>query len=205
MTIRVLQVDQDPTLAPYAYEADALRQAGGELILADCTTEAEVIQHGPDAEILWLSWRPVVTPAVMRALPRCRLIVRWGVGYDQIDVAAATELGIAVANSPGYGTDDVAEHALALLMSWARRVGWFTARMRLGQWPDSTTTGMHRLRGRTLGIVGLGRIGSAVAARARGLGLRVIAYDPAHSADEISRRQAEAHSLQDLLAEADYV
>src|SRR5438132_418470 len=122
MTIRVLQVDQDPTLAPYAYEAEALRQVDGELVVADCSTEAEVIEHGRDAEILWHTWRPVVTPTVMRALPQVRLIVRWGVGYEQIDVAAATELGIAVANSPGYGTDDVAEHAIALLLSWARRI-----------------------------------------------------------------------------------
>jgi D-3-phosphoglycerate dehydrogenase len=205
MTVRILQVDQDPSLVPYAYESEAVARAGGELILADCTTEAEVMEHGSDSEILWLTWRPVITPAVMRALPRCRLIVRWGVGYDQIDVAAASELGIAVANAPSYGTDDVAEHAIALLLSAARRVTRFDRGMRRGEWPDVFSSGMRRVRGRTLGIVGLGRIGSAVAARARGLGLNVVAVDIRLDDAEIRRRQAEPRSLSELLGEADYV
>lgn len=202
--IQVFQVDTSPRLAPYAFEAQAVAAAGGELVVADCETEAEVIEQAQGAEILLLSKRPIVTPAVMDALPRCRLLVRWGVGYDQFDVAAATARGIAVANAPTYCTEDVAEHAIALLTAISRRVIWAHERMRSGTWisPDGP---IHRFGGRTLGIVGCGRIGSAVARRARGLGLRVIAYDRYRPATELEALGVIPVSFEELLAEADYL
>src|SRR5262249_59348967 len=102
MVVQVFQVDRSPRLMPYAYEQDAIRKAGGEFVIDQCTSEVEIVERAQEAEILFVSGSRLVTPSVMDALPRCRLIVRWGVGFDLIDVDAATTRGIAVANSPTY-------------------------------------------------------------------------------------------------------
>ena len=122
MTIKVFQIDPVPVLAPYTYEKEVIRNAGGEMIIGDCNTPEDVLAQAGDAEVLLLSWKNIVPPAVMDALPNVRLIIRWGVGYDQIDVAAATARGIAVGNAPKYASEDVAEQAIALLLSCARQL-----------------------------------------------------------------------------------
>ena len=100
MTIKVFQVDRGEELEPYDVERAIIERAGGELIVANCQSEDEVITKAGDAEIFWVSWEPFMSRRVMEALPNCRLVVRWGVGYDQIPVKAATELGVAVGNAP---------------------------------------------------------------------------------------------------------
>ena len=132
MTRKVFQIDPTETLSPYTYERAAIAAMGGELVVGDCLTPEDVIAQAGDAEILLLSWKKIVTPAVMEALPQARLIIRWGVGYDMIDVAAATAHGIAVANAPTYAVDDVAEHALGLLFCCVRQLVWFHQRMQQG-------------------------------------------------------------------------
>jgi D-3-phosphoglycerate dehydrogenase len=204
MTIKVFQVDKSPRLAPYTFEEEAIRAAGGELIVADCQTEDDVIEQAQDAEILLLSWRRILTPRVMEALPNARLFVRWGVGYDMIDAEAAAERGIAVSNTPTYCTQDVAEHAMALLFAIARRIVWAHERIRSGEYvaPDGP---IFRLTGRTLGIIGCGRIGSAVAKRALGVGMRVIAYDKYRPASELEAIGVIPMSFEQVLEEADYL
>jgi len=203
--IKSFQVDPIPSLIPYTFEKDAIRAMGGELAVGDCNTEADVLAQAQDAEILLLSWKPILTPDVMHALPNARLIIRWGVGYDMIDVAAATERGIAVANTPSYATEDVAEHAIALLMNCARRVAWFHERVRKGEFPYAMTNPIYRIAGKTLGLIGLGRIGTAVARRARGLGLRVSAHDTHLDDDLIRARGAEPRTFEQVLSESDFV
>ncbi len=205
MPIRVFQVDPAPTLMPYDYEREAIAQAGGEFVIGHCDTEDDVLRQAGDAEILLVSWKHIVTPRVMDELPHVRLLARWGVGYDQFDPAAAQARGIAVANTPNYCTEEVAEHTIALLLSAARRVPHFHQEFRAGAWPHYRARPMYRLAGRTLGLIGLGRIGAAVAWRARGLGLRVIAADPFLNPDQIRERGAEPRSMDELLAEADYI
>ena len=205
MTVKTFQVDPIQSLMPYAYEIDAIRKLGGELVIGNCASEEDVLAQAREAEILLLSWKPVLTPRVMSELERCRLIIRWGVGYDMIDVAAATARGIAVANCPTYATQEVAEETIALLMNCARRVSWFHERMREGQWTYAMTNPIYRIRWRTLGIIGLGRIGSAVAWRARGLGLRVIAYDRYRSDDDIRSQEVEPRTFEQVLSESDYI
>src|SRR5262249_1969136 len=114
MTVKVFQVDRGDELEPYDVERKMIEAAGGEPIVESCQSEDEVIAKAGDAEIFWVSWEPYMSRRVMEALPNCRLVVRWGVGYDQIPVKDATELGVAVGNAPAYGTDDVAEHAISL-------------------------------------------------------------------------------------------
>lgn len=205
MPITVLQVDRGRDLEPYPVEREIIEAAGGRLVIENCQSEDEVIARAGDAEILWVNWDPLVTRRVMEALPTCQFVVRWGVGYDQIPVGDATELGVAVGNAPAYGTDDVAEHAIALLVGAARRVPWLHAGVVGGGWPHSNERPIHRMKGRTLGIVGVGRIGSAAARRGIGLGLRVLGNDPYRPASELREMGVEPVGLDELLAESDYV
>jgi D-3-phosphoglycerate dehydrogenase len=200
----VFQVDADATLEPFASERTALASIGAKLVLGNCKTPGELIERAGDAQVLWLAWQPRIDRAVLEALPRAELVIRWGVGYDQIDVTAATELGVAIANAPTYGTIDVAEHVLALLLAGARNLAWAHEAMRRGEWPGAVR-GTHRLQGRTLGLLGFGRIGSAVAQRARGFGLEVISYDPVVSASAMAEHGVRAVNLDELLAQSDYL
>lgn len=139
-------------------------------------------------------------------LPECRLLARCGVGYDNIDVAAARERGIAVSYVPAYGADDVAEQAIALLLACARRLCQSDRGVQAGTWPSYADLGpMRRLRGQTLGLLGFGRIAREVATRAHGLKLRVIAHDPfvEHAAGRALG--AELVALDRLLTESDFV
>ena len=204
MTIKVFQVDPSPRLAPYTWERAAIAAAGGQLILGDCKTAEEVVAQAADAEIMLVSWSPLITPAMMDRLPRVRLLCRWGVGYDQFDPDAASARGIAVVNTPTYCGDEVAEHTIALLFASARRIVWAHERIRTGFYTPAPYP-IRRLAGRTLGIIGCGRIGSKVAARARGLGLEVIAYDRYRSDDELLAIGVTPRGFDEVLAESDYL
>jgi len=128
------------------------------------------------AHILWHN-----IPVTERGLSRlrgCRAFIRNGVGYDSVDIAAAARLGIPVCNVPDYGTEEVADHALALALALCRQLFALDAEAKLRGWTIRVTEKMRRLRALTFGIIGLGRIGTAAALRAKALGFRVIFYDP---------------------------
>lgn len=204
MAIKVFQVDPTPD-QEFSFETEAIARAGGELIVGSATTEQDVLDQAGDAEILWVSWLSIVPRRVLEQLPHVRLVMRWGVGYDQIPVADCTELGIAVANAPAYGTDDVAEQAIALLVATARQVPWYHNQMVEGGWGLRLDRPIHRMKGRTLGVIGVGRIGSAAARRGIGLGMRVVGYDKYRPADELREMGVEPVSLDEVLRESDYV
>ena len=150
-----------------------------------------------------------IDAAVVQKLKACKIIARLGVGYDLIDIEAAGAKGIAVCNVPDYGTNEVADHALALLLSLTRGISQYTETYRdSGQdgWDYKITPVMTRMVGKRFGVVGLGRIGTAAAMRAKGFGMNVIAYDPfvAHG-QELALQIARAASLEDLLASADFI
>ncbi len=203
--MRVFQTDHDNGLEPMDHERRTLAAAGVELVSGSCTSQHELIERAADADVLWVAWRPHIDRSVLESLPRVGLVIRWGVGFDQIDVGAATDMGVAVANSPTYGTTDVAEHVIALLLSGARRIAWYHEEMRAGGWPAAARGQHRRVTGRTLGLIGVGRIGSAVARRASALGIEVIGYDPARSAEELAERGIRAVDIEELLAAADYI
>ncbi|RIK16102.1 MAG: imidazole glycerol phosphate synthase subunit HisH [Acidobacteria bacterium] len=178
-----------------------MARAGGELVVGSAKTEQDVLDQAGDAEILWISWLSIVPRRVLEQLPDVRLVMRWGVGYDQIPVRDCTDLGIAVANAPAYGTDDVAEQAIALLVATARQVPWYHNQMVAGGWGLRQDRPIHRMKGRTLGVVGVGRIGSAAARRGIGLGMRVIGYDKYRPADELREMGVEPVGLDEVLPE----
>ena len=147
--------------------------------------------------------------SIVSMLDRCRVIVRAGVGYDQIDIAACAARGIPVCNTPDYGTTDVADHAIGLMLALARGIVAYHTGLKedigIG-WDFSAAPTVRRLSGQVLGIVGLGRIGTATALRAKALGMRVMFFDPYRpTGTELALDLARVHSLEALLAAADVV
>src|SRR5688500_6506925 len=143
-------------------------------------------------------------PLTREVLAQCKLraIARMGVGYDAIDVAAASDLGIAVTITPGTLEESVAEHTIALMLSVTRGIVQRDREVRAGVW---TRRPMPRMAGKTFGIVGLGRIGRAVVPRVQGLGMKVVAYDPYADAEFASKQGVTLMTLSELLETADVV
>ncbi len=184
---------------------EALEQAGAKLIDRPCPTEREVVEHGRDADALLVLEEPVPA-AVIAELARCRVISRFGIGVDTIDVEAATAAGIYVANVPDASTEDVSDHALGLLLSLARDLFTYDRGARSGNWSMAAIPReIRRLRGRTLGLVGFGRIGRSLCAKAKALGLEVLAYDPHVPTDAIAESGARPVELAELLKVSDFV
>lgn len=157
-----------------------------------------------DAIILWHG--PRVDAAVVSQLKQCRVIVRNGVGFDSVDIAAAAQAGIPVCNVPDYGTEEVADHAIALTLALYRQLFPLDAEAKRLGWKIEVAPKMRRLRTQTFGIVGLGRIGTATALRAKAFGFRVVFCDPyvamgAHKAVGIER----VGSLDELLKISDTI
>src|SRR5918999_591624 len=147
-----------------------------ELRVLACRTSEEVAAQAGDADVLINQYVPI-TAAVLDALPRCRLVVRYGVGVDNVDVEAAAERGVWVANVPDYGRDEVADHTLALALAVLRGVVVLDRAVRDGAWDLKAARPLRRLATLSYGVVGCGAIGAAVAGRAAGLGMRVLGYD----------------------------
>jgi len=166
--------------------ADALapeRQVLGDLAAVqalDARSEQELAGRIEQADALIVCHLVTLSRETIAGLERCRVIVRAGVGYDNIDVEAARERGIPVVNVPDYCVEEVADSAIGLMLALTRGLSELNSRLRAGfpQWHHAPATPLYRLRGRTFGIVGLGRIGTATAMRARALGMDVVFYDP---------------------------
>jgi D-3-phosphoglycerate dehydrogenase len=172
-----------------------------ELRVLACRTPEEVAAEAADAGVLINQYVPI-TGEVLDALPRCRLVVRYGVGVDNVDVAAATERGVWIANVPDYGRDEVADHTLALTLSLLRGVVVLDRSVRDGDWDLAPARPLRRLSALTWGVVGCGAIGTAVAHRAAGLGMRVLGYDLPQVP---SGPPVERAGLEELLETADLV
>jgi len=157
-----------------------------------------------DAEALVIRSETKVTADVIAAAPALRVIGRAGIGVDNVDVAAATERGIAVMNTPGGNNITTAEHAVALIVALARHIPQATASLKAGSWEKKKFVGIE-LFNRTLGVIGLGRIGRIVADRAHGLGMKVVAHDPYLSEHMSPLANVELVSLEALLERADVI
>jgi D-3-phosphoglycerate dehydrogenase len=188
-------------------EREILSRIGAELVVAETGEARELTELAADVDAILTNWRRVPEAAV-RAATRCMVIGRYGVGVDNIPVALATELGIVVANVPDFCVNEVADHAMALLLACARRLMPFTSETRSGVWSLEHAPGLPRLSEQTLGIVGFGRIARALVPRARGFGLRVLVYTPRLAAAGAGEPAGEVEltaSLDELLAASDYV
>lgn len=157
-------------------EQEVVARAGAELVRTQSATEEEVIANAAGADAVLVQYAPI-TAKVLAALPSLRAVGRYGVGVDTVDVAAATARGVAVCNVPDYGTEEVSDHAIALTLSLARGVVGLDRGVRRGSADLDVVKPLHRIAGRTFGVVGLGAIGRATGRKARGVGYDVIGYD----------------------------
>jgi D-3-phosphoglycerate dehydrogenase len=172
-----------------------------ELRVLQCRTPEEVAAQAGDADVLINQYVPI-TGEALDALPRCRLVVRYGVGVDNVDVEAAAARGVWVANVPDYGRDEVADHTLALALSVLRGVVALDRSVREGSWDLEAARPLRRLGTLTYGVVGCGAIGTAVAGRAAGLGMRALGYDVPQVRSE---PPIERVPLEELLSSSDVV
>ena len=177
-----------------------------EVVTPAAWDEAALADAAAGAELIVTSFFPTISARVMAASDRLRAIVKYGVGVDNIDVEAASAKGVMVVNCPEYGSDTVADHAFALLMCLARRLIAIDRATRAAGWvwPAPEVCGVD-LAGKTLGLVGLGRIGRAMARRAAGFGMRLIASDPSVAPGVAAEHGVELVGLDALLSAADFV
>jgi len=184
-----------------AEEEAVLGAAGFRFQRLVIRTEEDYLDRCRDAAGLLVFLGPF-RRRVFEGLPRLRVIVRHGVGYDGVDLEAATDHGVVVANVPDYGTDEVANHAVALLLALARKLTRLDRQTRAGRWDCFAVGPITRLEGRTVGILGCGRIGSRVARKLGGFDVRLYGSDPYVSAFPPG---VEPVSFERLLAESDYL
>jgi D-3-phosphoglycerate dehydrogenase len=186
-------------------EKSSATSHGAEFFEFACTTEDETREAVRGADVAIVNLAPI-TESVLEAMAPGARVVRYGVGYDNVDVDAATRLGIVVATTAGYGTGTVADHAAALLLSTLRRVVSYDQTVRDDGWAAPTSVGsIPSLSSLTVGLVGTGRIGLALADRIRGFGFRIIASDPYISAETAAEHGVELVSFDELLTTSDAV
>jgi D-3-phosphoglycerate dehydrogenase / 2-oxoglutarate reductase len=204
------QEKQTVVIADYDYgdveiERAIIEGAGLELVAAHCKSEDDVIDVARDADAIMVQYAPVGAKAI-NALTRCRVIARYGTGVDIVDVDAATRRNILVTNVPNdWCENEVADHAMALLLAVARRLRDYDRATRAGVWRWQSGQPIYRLRGRVLGLLSFGAIAQAIAARAAGFGMRVIASDPYKTPADIAAHGATSVSFNELIEQADYL
>jgi D-3-phosphoglycerate dehydrogenase len=174
---------------------------GAELILAQVKEEEDLIRACKDAEGL-INQYALLTRRVFDHLPNCKVVSRYGVGVDSVDLKAATDLGIIVANVPDYCMDEVSNQTISMILTLIRKTAFFDQKVKSGQWDFHSGIPIYRTRGKTLGLVGCGKIGLEVAKKISNFGVKVISFDPyLQKAPE----GIELTDLDTLLKESDFI
>src|SRR5436190_7491855 len=164
----------------------------------------EFLAQAEDCDALLNTYAGPITAEVMARMPKCRIIARYGIGVDTIDLDAATQAGIIVTNNPTYCIEEVAEQTMALILASARKIPFYDRMVRAGRWEVPPGKPIYRLAGRTLGLVGFGNIARAVAVRAAAFGLAVLYRDPFVKEGQFDA-PAKKTELDSLLSESDFV
>lgn len=192
------------------WEAEQLKGSGIEFAVFQLKgkPEADVVAAIKDADVVVVNMVKM-TDSLLGKLPKCKLLIRHGIGYDNVDVSACTRHGIQFAYQPDYCQEDVAEHAIALIFACARKVTWSRQTLedasRRQQWDFSKLFPIYRMEGKTLGIVGVGRIGSRVARKLKSFGFKIIGCDPYLDAARQAELGIEFADRETLFRTADFV
>lgn len=193
----------DERHASYEVERAMLQSIDAELKLCHCGSDEDIAVQCADADAVLLDLAPMTAKAIA-GLKKCRVISRYGVGFENVDLAAATAAGIQVTNVPDYCMEDVSDHALALMLSCLRHIPMRDRKVREGAWNLQATS--FRLKDKTLGVIGAGRIARALIRKVSGFGLKeVVAYDPYISAEDLAKIGVRKVELDELLAVSDII
>jgi D-3-phosphoglycerate dehydrogenase / 2-oxoglutarate reductase len=179
-------------------------RAGAELRMASAPTPEGIVAAARDADALLVTYAKI-NADMIREMKKCKIISRFGIGVDNVDIEAATRQGIVVTKVPDYCIDEVSDHAMALLLSLVRKIPFSSARAHAGRWEMPAVTPIHRLRGTVLGLVGFGRIPQLVAPKAKAFGMRVMAYDPYVPLDVMEQAEVGRLEFAELLKISDYI
>src|SRR5246500_2503249 len=201
---RFLIAVTDSPFASLAPAKAALARVDPELRMAKSASADDILAVARDADAILVTYAKLPGD-LLRQLTRCKAIGRFGLGVDNIDIAAAAELGIAVTYVPDYCMHEVSDHAMALLLALARKIPLSNKLVQGGRWEMPAVVPIHRLTGRVLGLVGFGNIPRALAPKAKAFGLRVVTHDPYVSKDALDAAGVEGVSFGELLARSDFV
>jgi D-3-phosphoglycerate dehydrogenase len=182
----------------------ALARVDPELRMAASSSADDILAVASEADAILVTYAKL-PGELLRQLTRCKAIGRFGLGVDNIDIKAATELGISVTYVPDYCMHEVSDHAIALLLALARKITLSNKLVQSGRWEMSAVVPIHRLAGQVLGLIGFGNIPRALAPKAKALGLRVVAHDPYVAREALASAGIEGMSFDDLLALSDFV
>jgi len=185
-------------------EREILEAVGATVVGLQAKTESDLFEEARDCAAIMNQYARVGADTISR-MGQCQVIARYGVGVDIVDVDSATEKGILVTNVQDYCTEEVADHAVALWLTLARKLPDYDRATHRGEWRWQSGQPVYRLRGRTMGVVSLGKIGQAITQRAQAFGVEIIAYDPFLPADVARGLGVELVSKDALLARSDYV
>ncbi|EKI3092078.1 C-terminal binding protein [Escherichia coli] len=196
----------EPGYLNYSAEENILQDWDPQFVVVPANASLEEkLRQVSNADAIMVREATVSRPMI-EAMQQCRVIVRYGVGVDNIDSQAAKEKGIYVANVPDYGSEDVAEHALALLLAATRRIATRSRDVRDGQWGIGQREPMFRLAGKILGVVGFGRISRCFVQKASGIGFkRILVVDPLLTDEQASQAGVTRVNLDTLCREADFI
>jgi D-3-phosphoglycerate dehydrogenase len=183
---------------------EVLAKVGAELRVAADPTPLAILQVARDADAALVTYAKI-TSDIIHKMTKCRIISRFGIGVDNVDIAAATNASIVVTRVPDYCMDEVSDHTLALLLALARKIPFANFRAHAGRWEMAAVTPIHRLRGRVLGLVGFGRIPRMVAPKAQAFGLEVLTYDPYVSREETAKASVDKVEFDALVKASDYI
>ncbi len=203
MPARIVAVTDSvfPSLEP---SQKVLSQIGAELRLAAEPTPEAILEVARDADAVLTTYAKV-TAAMIAQMQRCRIIARFGIGVDNVDIPVATAANIVVTRVPDYCLDEVSDHTMALLLALVRKIPFSNAHTHAGKWGMRAVVPIHRLRGSVLGLVAFGQIPQLVAPKAQSFGIRVVAYDPFVSKEVAERAGVEKVEFDELLKIADYI
>jgi len=202
MTIKVVVTDYEfPDLAP---EQEVMSRAGLTLTAGKCRSEEEVIALCEDADGI-INQYAMITPRVISALKKCKVISRYGIGLNTIAVPEATQAGICVANVPDGSLEDVSDHAAAMMLTLARGLNRFDAALRAGRWNYAEAKPLFRMKGKTLGLLSFGQIPQRVARKMASFGMRIIAHDPFANPAVATKLGVTLVDAQTLYRESDFL
>lgn len=195
----------DDRFGTYEEEKKVLKELNADLIIKDCRTPEEVIEACHDADGIMANLAPM--PAnVIESLEKCKIISRYGVGYDNVDVEACTKKGIQLANVTDYCAEEVSDQALALLMSCTRKTARRDAQIRAGMWNIGKADPIYRMAGNTFAFLGFGMIARVLYRKIKGMDFsRVLVYDPFIDEGNIKEQGCEKVDMETALKEADYI